>query len=294
MPQSHYIREAIKQRRRRGLKIRRPPRPIHPKAIQIAYFKKLKKSVLLALRHVLKTIIVPALPNILASATALRPRRAFTHDDFSDDIHHTITKAKIHYEKLMPEHQVKAIVDRIARRTNTFNAEDTARVFKSSLGVDVFRSEPWLTQEMKGFVHENVKLIKTIPQQFFDRIEGNVWRAAKKGTLAKDLADKLERDYDVTESRAALIARDQVSKFNSGLTKFRQQEVGVTSYIWQTAEDERVRPTHEELDQTEQSWDDPPVSEENGETNHPGEAINCRCVAIPVMEGGEEEGDEEE
>lgn len=41
---------------------------------------------------------------------------------------------------------------------------------------------------------------------------------------------------------------------------------------------------HQELDGTEQSWDDPPVTNEDGDRNHPGEDYQCRCVAYPILD----------
>ena len=77
-----------------------------------------------------------------------------------------------------------------------------------------------------------------------------------------------------------LLSRDQTTKLNASLTKLRQESAGITEYIWQTAGDERVRPTHKANDGKKFNWDKPPAK-----TGHPGTDINCRCVAIPVMEG---------
>ena len=46
-------------------------------------------------------------------------------------------------------------------------------------------------------------------------------------------------------------------------------------------EDGRVRPKHQELDQKVFSYDDPDGGD-NGQL--PGEPINCRCVALPVID----------
>jgi SPP1 gp7 family putative phage head morphogenesis protein len=63
----------------------------------------------------------------------------------------------------------------------------------------------------------------------------------------------------------------------------RQTQAGISEYEWSTSGDERVRSSHDELDGTRQSWDDPPVTNDDGDTNHPGEDYQCRCVAIPVL-----------
>jgi SPP1 gp7 family putative phage head morphogenesis protein len=107
------------------------------------------------------------------------------------------------------------------------------------------------------------------------------------------LADEIKAIGDVTDSRAKLIARDQTSKMNGAMTMLRQTSLGISRYIWQTAGDERVREEHADLDGQAFAWDAPP-SEGN-----PGEPVNCRCVAIPVIDmdegdgqGGEDGGDE--
>ena len=82
---------------------------------------------------------------------------------------------------------------------------------------------------------------------------------------------------DVSDSRAKLIARDQVAKLNGELTKERQTDLGVTGYIWRTVGDERVRDEHADNDGQFFTWDSPPS------TGAPGEDIQCRCWAEPVL-----------
>jgi hypothetical protein len=44
-----------------------------------------------------------------------------------------------------------------------------------------------------------------------------------------------------------------------------------------------VRERHAELDGERFRWDDPPVTNEDGDENHPGEDYQCRCTAYPVL-----------
>jgi len=59
----------------------------------------------------------------------------------------------------------------------------------------------------------------------------------------------------------------------------RQKEIGVDSYVWNTAHDERVRDSHREKDGKTFKWSEPPA-----DTGHPGEDFQCRCIGIPVFE----------
>jgi SPP1 gp7 family putative phage head morphogenesis protein len=128
-------------------------------------------------------------------------------------------------------------------------------------------------------IANNVVLIRSVPQQYFDRIAqdvyDNITQAQRWETLADKLQDTLDYDAEITRSRANLIARDQTSKMNGAFVQDRQKSAGITHYMWQTAGDERVRPTHADNDGRVFAWDEPPEV-----TGHPGHDVNCRCVAL--------------
>ena len=88
----------------------------------------------------------------------------------------------------------------------------------------------------------------------------------------------LNREFKVSGSNLRRITRDQTSKAVGQLTHARHRQLGIQKYTWRTAQDERVRVTHQALEGSRQKWDSPPA------VGHPGEDIMCRCVAIPVIE----------
>jgi SPP1 gp7 family putative phage head morphogenesis protein len=91
---------------------------------------------------------------------------------------------------------------------------------------------------------------------------------------------ELEQRYDVSQSRAALISRDQTNKFNGELNKARQTSLGIDGYTWRTSEDERVRPSHQAINGNHYAWEGEPAPPEG----HPGHPIQCRCQAEPDVE----------
>ncbi len=139
-----------------------------------------------------------------------------------------------------------------------------------------------LAEQMSDAAEANVALITSIPGQYFDQLQDAVSDNWENGGFVEDLSDAIEHIGDVTESRAALIARDQTGKMNSAFNRIRQTSIGIDRYEWQTAEDERVRDSHAALDGRTFSWDAPPSVD--GEPAQPGEPINCRCVASPVLD----------
>ncbi len=143
-------------------------------------------------------------------------------------------------------------------------------------------SAPAASAALEGFRRENVELIESLPRRLFDDLEqllnDNI------DVPVADLADDIARRFEVSDSRAALIARDQVLKFNGQITQLQHDEAGITRYTWSTSKDERVRDGHEHLEGKEFSYDSPPVvDEKTGRRANPGQDFQCRCVALPIL-----------
>lgn len=143
------------------------------------------------------------------------------------------------------------------------------------------RIDPGLNLALDKFRADNVALITKLADDQIDRIETTL--SENYGLRAEDLAKKLDEQGDVTGSRAKLIARDQTLKLNGQLTQTRQQSAGIEEYIWTTSGDERVRDEHAERDGERFRWDTPP------EDGNPGQPIQCRCTAFPIVPGLDED-----
>lgn len=268
----------------RKFKLPKPPRIFPPVIPQRQYLGELRQFNA-ALKEVFKNKIGPILASIIRQAVSSRPRGdgfLFKGDDFVDQIDTAFKSARVLFYSKYTDTEISNLASRAARRASSWNANQINNIFGKVLNVRPAGNESWLNQEIKAFTKANVSLITSISENYFDRVERDVTRAAQKGELTGALAQDIQAAYDVTESRAALIARDQISKFNSDLTKTRQQSVGVNKYQWSTSNDERVRPSHAEKEGKIFSWDEPPP-----DTGNPGEDIQCRCVAIPVFDNSE-------
>ena len=156
-----------------------------------------------------------------------------------------------------------------------------ASVASGKLGVDlagVFaRSKP-LSASIALRVSENARLIKNLSESQITFADRAVLETLQNGGGAKALKTELAQGLQISNKRAILIARDQTAKFNSDLSRIRQQEAGIDRYQWETAGDERVRASHRENDGKIFSWSEPPSA-----TGHPGHDVNCRCVAIGLI-----------
>ena len=151
---------------------------------------------------------------------------------------------------------------------------------KTILGVDLtpfFRGAD-IQDEIDTQIAANVSLIKSIPSQYTDKLEALVMNALQTGQTNQELAQEIKKLGHSTDYRARLIASDQMGKINGAINKKRQESMGVETYVWQSAKDERVRPDHEKKHGEKFRWDDPPSG------GHPGQPVRCRCTALPNYE----------
>jgi len=164
------------------------------------------------------------------------------------------------------------------------NATDKA--FRSALkdvgwAVD-FHVTPQIKMAINGAIAENVGLIKSIPKEYFGKIEDIVVRNYEKGRDLKSMADQIEALGHSTRKRAVLIARDQSNKLNGVIQKTRQTELGIDTAIWMHSHaGKQPRPDHVAAHRKEYK-----VSEGcliSGKYIYPGELINCRCSARSVI-----------
>lgn len=190
--------------------------------------------------------------------------------------------------KILRDRPPVASVQHVAELTQKHSRAQWQRLVKESLGVDLPASEPDLVPQIEAFRRENTDLIESLVSEQVDRVRG-VLVDSGAGTRVEEIARAIRESTDATRSRAALIARDQVLKLNANVTQARHEAAGVTSYIWRTARDERVREDHRALDGTRQRYDAPPiVDRRRGERANPGEHYQCRCVAEPIIPGFDE------
>ncbi len=140
-------------------------------------------------------------------------------------------------------------------------------------------------------VADNVSLIKSIPEQYFTRIEGDVSRSFLAGRDLDTIAHKLRDTGEATVKRAALIARDQSNKLTAQMNSARQNELGIRYAYWKhSSAGKEPRKTH--IRASREHWIyDTQVGIDFGDQFGfvlPGVAINCRCGSrsiVPAIDG---------
>jgi len=253
----------------------------HSRKVEAAYEKSLI-NIVKAMHADIKKRIVPLLRSregefVLDSMID----RSTTFDDITDEITKIFAAILAKYSSTSFDKSADKIAGRFARSSDKENKGRFTRSAPKSIGVSLSNivETDGLKNVLKSTVSANVSLIKTIPQEYFKRVERIVFDGVINKSTAKSMIDKILETSTVTRSRAQLIARDQTAKLNSALTRERQIAVGVKEYVWRTASDDRVRPTHKKNNGKTFRWDKPPAA-----TGHPGHDIQCRCVAQAIVE----------
>lgn len=156
-------------------------------------------------------------------------------------------------------------------------------------GISVeFKMTAAMRDVVDATIHANVALIKSIPSQYFDQVEGAVMRSVQTGRDLGALVEELERYSGVTKRRAAFIALDQNNKATAAFARARKLEVGLDEEEWHhSGGGKHPRPTHLKAGRDKvrykisQGWFDPAVQR----YIQPGEEPHCRCVGRPIVKG---------
>ena len=175
-------------------------------------------------------------------------------------------------------------------QTDAHNRRAFVESFKKTVGVDVSKLlgkqtrhygkliDPGTVMDVQQAIQNNVDLIKTVPAQHLAKIQQTIVNGINSGSDAFSLRNNVLEINGQNTRRAKVIARDQLQKLNGALVQSRQRGIGIDGYYWRTSHDERVRQSHKDNDGKRFQWDSPPSG-----TGHPGEDIQCRCVAEPDL-----------
>ena len=158
---------------------------------------------------------------------------------------------------------------------------------------------------IQNAVRSSTAKIENMSQTAIGNIRDIVSQGVISGSRWESIAKDIQRSMNAADkgkptvfkkalNRAKFIARNEVGNALGAVNKERQEAAGIDLYEWQTAEDERVRPTHRALNGEIFSWSgtvtvngveykeaiDPAFSSSG---TIPGQPWNCRCTAIPFL-----------
>jgi SPP1 gp7 family putative phage head morphogenesis protein len=225
---------------------------------------------------------------------------------------------KIHYSKLpieiknaidqsryRMEQKIKAIDKKIAaiipdellkhvRLEHLFDRQiwDLDNKFRDSMAKVTI--QPKFTEEQRKKIAaeytNNMKLdIKKWMDEEIVSLRKKVDKHVLTGLRYENLVPMIQKSYGVSVSKARFIARQETNLLTTKFREIRYTDAGAKKYIWRTVVGTTahpVRPQHQKLNGTIQSWDSPPIVSEPDQPirrAHAGADFNCRCIAIPIV-----------
>jgi len=199
---------------------------------------------------------------------------------------------RLKFQKLFNA-RVSGIVDKMLKNTLKTSAVTLSQSLKQLTGGLILNTSSipkgleFITQ---AIVAENVSLIKSIPQEYFNDITGSVMRSISSGNGLFDLIPQIEKYNGITRKRATLIASDQTRKAYSAINRERLTSAGVKKFRWHhSGGSQTPRPSHVAMDNVIFSFDNLPIinADNKGQPpvrGIPGQAINCLCFMEPIVE----------
>lgn len=167
---------------------------------------------------------------------------------------------------------------------------------KSTKGREIYSmlrqemQQPKMRDRLYFLIQSNASLISTVPQIVGQHAVHHVQQEQMAGRRAEDIMRDLKpymrnlKDWQVKR-----IARTEVAKADTAITRTRAEEIDLNWYVWETSQDARVRDSHRKMQGVLINWNDPPSPEALSREKpvghyHAGNIYNCRCIALPMVD----------
>ncbi len=281
-----------------GKKVDNPkiPMTLHPLAIEQRYAVQIRKIVIKPVTDFYKNRIIP-------NITRWVEEEKVRFDEFETEFEALQNELQDLQDNIIPadpeNSDFRLELLAIATLLLAFNRKQWQKQTAKVTGLPYVAPENFWPPIRDQWVRENYNLVRNISNLQISQLNEIVYRGIRNSSFTKDITKDIKKVNDnIKDNRANLIARDQSGKLSSRISKNRQVDVGVDFYIWQTAMDEDVRPSHEPLNGKLCSWKDSTIYAEvplKGEKPvwkkrpkswtqvPPEEDMNCRCTPTPYF-----------
>jgi SPP1 gp7 family putative phage head morphogenesis protein len=175
--------------------------------------------------------------------------------------------------------RVQDRASRAGRDAVDHQSKQLQRQLKAGLGVEIPTRDERVPTLVERFVERNVADVQALSDKTANDIQRLVLDAFERGARPEELAAEIQAKFDIAETRARLIAGNQLSRLSSQVRRDRHAEIGISMFKWVTRNDGRVRSAHEVKHNRIF-----PYKGSRAPSFFPGEEINCRCLAVPIVD----------
>lgn len=219
------------------------------------------------------------------------------HGDLPIDVKNAISTSSTRFDRVLERLDArlsKVLPEKVIEKFSATKVFDqalwkTEESFKES--IKAVTVAPKLTPEVRNQIAEEYSKSLELPikdwvQESVEKLRKDIKKKAFEGRRIEDLVSTIQKSYQVSHSKAKFLARQETKLLMTTYKEARYKDAGVRMYKWKTvvgSTKHPVRPMHAALDGKIFRFDDPPVTDEKGNRNNPGQDYNCRCFAIPVV-----------
>jgi SPP1 gp7 family putative phage head morphogenesis protein len=291
-----YLKQQLIDKNGKMKKLKKPKEWLYPETAERKYVKA-NAEYSKVIQQAIEKTIYPKLPYWLSGGTLHYPEQK-KMDSLIDDILRDINATMLVVGGLLlfAERDILNVAMILAVEVLMYNKGQFDSMIKHAFGIETIAiPEPWVETQLELFKNQNAQLLNELKDDELDRVSGIIQRGIQTGASEEQIKDEIEETFETVENHSKLIAIDQIAKLNASVTKLRQQEIGISTYVWRTRLDERVRPRHRVLEGKLCQWQDSTVylnsksgKWENRETIkatlvHTGVDPRCRCVPQPDL-----------
>lgn len=269
----------------------------YPHGIEIKYFRQLKSYFKPLTDYVNKYIAENLEPLLHGDSTEIR-LDTIPGDSFRKMIYNLENWLTVYMPDIseLPSDSNNNVIftglGKTADETMKFSEKEFQRIIEKGIHVNLPVSAPWWDDMKKSWAEDNYTLITSNAKNYVSKINTLTEQAIVNGLSPMKLKEEIKKVIEsLSDKHCKLLARDQMGKLNGQITEAQMTEVGLDMYVWSTSYDDRVRDSHAVMEGLLCRWDDASVcSYDNGKTwvsrpsgaidLHPGQDIQCRCVAL--------------
>lgn len=203
-----------------------------------------------------------------------------------DRFKRVLRKVDDRLSKMLPEE----IADKIQMEKffDTTLWKTDSKIKKTLKGITV---SPTLTDSQreriaKEYAEDVRRYIKDWTEKEIGELRGKIQSGTFGGIRYEEMIKTIQTSYNVSQNKAKFLARQETNLLMSKFKEVRYQDAGIGQYKWCTVagtKDHPVRPMHKALAGKIFSWNNPPVTDDKGSRNNPGQDFGCRCYAKPIV-----------
>ena len=187
--------------------------------------------------------------------------------------------------KQFDDKRIEKLAKNFTGKVDNRNKSEFYRRAEKHVGIsrEELEATEGLTSQINACQLETMQWVKKMRDDTLQQWTSNTLRQMAEGKSLPEIMEQFDGMVEQRKGHAKMVARTQISTFNSLTSKIRAQNLGITKAIWVSSRDERVRDSHQARDGKEFVLSEGLYSASDGKTLLPGTSPNCRCDYIMVI-----------